>query len=224
MKPSKEQLETINQYLDSHSKYRETRAELYDHILSALEAVPISTPFSNAADHIIERLGGSKGIAVIEAAYKKTAIKAISKLYVKSILSYLQSPLILVIAAGSVLIYLMQEQLWVNVHTGVPIISLIPVIGVIPPLVLIFERVNNKTYCWDRDKKPSIINLVNVWLCFAPLYLGIATHLIPDIFRFFFSLSKNLDMYLSGILFLLVALHSLAFYAINKQRPKISIV
>lgn len=222
MKPNAEQLKYINKYLDGYSKYQETRAELYDHILSALEAVPVSIPFNNAIEEIITGLGGSEGIAVIEAAYKKTAIKAIIKLYVKSVLSYFKSPLILVIAACSVLIYLMQKQMWVTVHNGVPIISMIPAIGIIPPFVLILERVRAKTYRWDPDKKPSIIGLVNVWFCFAPLFLGISFNLIDDILQLSFSHSQM--MYISAMLFFIVALHSLAFYKINKEELKISIV
>jgi hypothetical protein len=105
MTPNAEQLLAIKQYLNKHLRYRETEAEIYDHILTALEHVPANIPFGDAMNNVISNIGGLKGIALIERTAKTAAIRALMKSYIETLKQICASPFIMVIAVLTIVGY-----------------------------------------------------------------------------------------------------------------------
>ena len=105
MKPTEEQVLAIRQYIDRHLIYRETEDEVLDHIFTALEDVPDSIPFGEAMNSIIKNMGGLKGIALMESAAKKAAIRMLMKRYIASLKHVCLSPFIIGIVAITLPVY-----------------------------------------------------------------------------------------------------------------------
>lgn len=177
MKPNTEQLESIKNILGSVTNYRETYAELYDHILTALEVLPDDILFAEALHRIVEiELGGKKGIIKIEAVYKKTAIKEIFKRYFSYFAKYLLSPFLLVGIALTIFLYgyMAKSPEWPGLLLLLTICMYINAIPLIVRKVLIFKAKRNGTY-----GKNSVISTAYGWFLAFPIYLFIALHIFP---------------------------------------------
>jgi len=105
MKPNDEQVLAIRQYLGKHLKYSETRDEMFDHILTALEHVPGELTFGEAMNDVIKNIGGLKGIAMIERAAKMAAIRAMLKAYLETLKQIFTSPFVIVISVCTLAVY-----------------------------------------------------------------------------------------------------------------------
>ncbi|MGI4728333.1 MAG: hypothetical protein ACRYGB_07160 [Janthinobacterium lividum] len=75
MKPTLQQTEILKTYLSDILKYRETIDEVYDHVLSAVEAKPENISFQDAVNDILnDDFGGGNGLAKMEKQHLQDAI------------------------------------------------------------------------------------------------------------------------------------------------------
>ncbi|MFD2145511.1 hypothetical protein [Mucilaginibacter antarcticus] len=65
MIPTAEQKELIKTQLQDILKVRETYEEIYDHIITALEAMPDNKSFNEAMDYIFKRELGAKVVSAL---------------------------------------------------------------------------------------------------------------------------------------------------------------
>jgi len=105
MKPNDEQVLAIRLYLRDHLKYSETKDEMFDHILTALEYAPLELSFGEAMNGVIKDIGGLKGIAKIERAAKMAAIRAMLTEYLGTLKQVCRSSFIIAIAAIAITAY-----------------------------------------------------------------------------------------------------------------------
>jgi hypothetical protein len=214
MKPSQEQLTAIEDILGNASKYRETYEELYDHILSALETVPDDVPFIGALYNIVENgLGGKSGISLIEEKYRKVAVKEIAKKYLTYFGRYLISPLILVIIAGTALLY------WVLVMVQSPtahflLMIMIMNIGYLP---LRFRRYEvAKAQRLGYHGKSSIVSIAYPVFRYAPVYF----YAVIGLCYFLVNVRANPNTLTAPIIstiFFISTVNALTFYRLCKD-------
>ncbi|MES2376151.1 MAG: hypothetical protein V4553_06225 [Bacteroidota bacterium] len=215
MRPNQEQLTTIENILGDVSKYRETYEELYDHILSALEGVPDDMPFADALYNIVENeLGGGRGIALIEAKYKKAAIKEIAKKYFKYFGQYLVSPYMVgVIALTGMLYWLINgetiRQIWVTVLCFISNTIVIRV----------RERWINKTI--NPYGKNSVIKIVYPYICMFPMILSVVLDLIHIALSFVGLPYVDPRLYIALVVFFINLVNMLAYYRLCKDEFKV---
>jgi uncharacterized protein YacL len=215
MKPNQEQLTTIENILGDVSKYRETYEELYDHILSALEAVPDDVPFIDALYNIVENeLGGGKGIALIEAKYKKAAIKEIAKKYFKYFGGYLLSPFILLAFALTGMIYWVIKEGIIN---QIFIVTLFFACNTI--VIRVRERWINKTI--NPYGKNSVIKLVYPYICMFPMVLSVVLGLIHIALKLVGIPYFDPTLYVALVVFFINLFNMLAYYRLCKDEFKV---
>jgi hypothetical protein len=147
MKPNQEQRDFIKELLQSMLDVQETYDELYDHVLTALEAVPDYVPFNEAVRNIIEYdLGGKRGIRAIQARYIKIAIKDFANAYFLNLGQSLKSVLILLVVTGTIGYYFLIKNELVS-----PDRLVIFAILSIFPAGIARRRINNG-YDWTASK------------------------------------------------------------------------
>jgi hypothetical protein len=120
MIPTDEQAFVIRRYLDKHLKYRETNAEMFDHILTALEHVLAQLSFGDAMNKVIDDIGGLKGLAMIETANRAANIRAILVRYIQTLKQICKSPFIIVATVCTLIIFwlnnyfLLSQFFWIS--------------------------------------------------------------------------------------------------------------
>jgi hypothetical protein len=215
MKPNQEQLTMIEDILGSASKYRETYEELYDHILSALEAVPDNIPFNDALYNIVENeLGGGRGIAAIEVKYKKAALKEIGQKYFKYFGQYLVSPYMVgVIVLTGMLYWLIKEettrQIW--------IVTLCFISNTI--VMRVRERWINKTI--NPYGKNSVIKTVYPYIVMLPMLLYVGFGLIHFALNLVGLPYIDPTLYIALAVFFINLINMLAYYKLCKDEFKV---
>jgi hypothetical protein len=217
MKPNTEQLESIKNILGSVTNYRETYTELYDHILTALEVLPNNDSFPCALHRIIEiELGGKRGIAKIEATYKKIATKEVFKRYLAYFVGYLLSPFLLVAIALTVLAYKLftksfEELGWLRV-----ICMWLNVIPISVTKIIMAKAKRDGLY-----NKLSIIRTIYSWVAAFPIYLSLALQLIIYLISLVVSLNFNQYLYINLAMFFLNSFTVLAICRLCRDELKL---
>src|ERR1700744_1031267 len=113
MKPTPAQLLLLQKYLRKNLKYRETYAEFYDHILTAVEAEKADVLFDDLVMKVIkDDFGGTKGMRLIEDEYQRSVFKELKKRYLRYMLNNSRSPGIVITVTLGVLIYFITKQPW----------------------------------------------------------------------------------------------------------------
>jgi hypothetical protein len=218
MKPNQQQLETIEDLLGSISKYRETYEELYDHILSALEAMPEEAVFADALYSIMENeLGGKCGITNIESKYRRTAIKEIAMKYFQNFGRYLTSPFIVVVTTLTMLLYKAIEGNMINMQSiaTLSFATNVVLIKIIRKKLIVKAR-NNGTY-----GKSSIISIIYPWLGMLPMWLALGCNLIYSLITFFVPLPQDsILLYINLGVFFINLVNMLAYYSLLKDEFK----
>lgn len=222
MKPTTEQQEMLSKYLRKNLTYRETYAEFYDHILSALEARSGDMSFQDAVEYIItEDFGGVNGMLIIEKNYKKAITKEMKKKYLEYVVEYLKFPMIGIILSLSFLFYFIALQPWFNFITFMGTAFTIRII----PTLLKWARYFKTGYVFG-DTKTSVKDSFFVWLDKVPGFIVVALVVLSgSVFKesplvWFKSAGPGIKAFVPA----LVALHTLSFYNVYKDEFKISII
>jgi len=220
MKPTPEQQDYINEYLYGNLKYRATYNELFDHILTALDTIPEDVPFGNAMQIIIKDFGGTKAIRLMETEYRKASTKGLIKQYLGYMVQCCKSSTIILIVAGSILIYFFNKQAWFDSHQYLRL-PLTLWMGIVPMMILAVKRrlgslrkieVEN----FYIDKKGLAVDVVIPYLSYLPIYIYLAGQL------FFKDLSQH--PYVLTIIFFVVTVHGLAYDKLLKKEFKANLI
>lgn len=228
MIPNHEQQEFIKDKLLGRFKCRETYEELYDHVLTALEAVPDDAPFFDAANNIIENdLGGAKAIKTIEAKYLKIAIKEYIADYFRCTGELLTSFLILPIIAYTIIYYLLMQHEWFNWFIGQGIPSFLILI---PGGIVAFNKLRVHTIVgWKAPKmdyaKSSLSPFGNMFMLFAPIFLWTEGSSICLRLQHIKLMARQDDYYgmpvnVATALFFILCVHAIVYYKLNKDWHK----
>jgi len=213
MIPNDEQLLAIKQYLDKHLRYRETEAEIYDHILTALEHVPAGIPFGDAMNNVIDNIGGLKGIALIEQAAKRAAIRALLKSYAETLQQICASPFIVIIAALTLTgYYIVDRFLFSNFSL----------------MLTMMLMVNMPTFVFKRSilKKANLANVKNhafkiiyqVLGMLTPAIMLLSVVLMP--YRFFLTVVP----YIATVMFSITIMHASVLYKLTRKEFSVKLM
>lgn len=219
MKPTIEQQQYLKGYLREGLQYRETYAEFYDHILTALEAQPDEISFHDAVKNIVaEDFGGFAGMSVIEARYKKQTIKEMQKRYLNYTIGYLKFPAKIILIVSSIIVYYLVKQLWFNFYLLIGIYLIIT----LTPSLLNALRYFKAGYIFS-DKKESVKDDGFTWMKYIPgmLFSGIVC--IIWLCRLPISIESIKEPLVITIVFMIQALHTLSFYKIYQEEFKVNI-
>jgi hypothetical protein len=225
MIPNHEQEEYIKDKLLGRFKCRETYEELYDHVFTALEAVPNDVPFFDAANKIIENdLGGAKAIKSIENKYLKIAIKEYITDYFKCISQCLTSYVMLIIIPATIGYYLLMQYEWFNEVIGQVITSFIILI---PAAIVGSKTVNTianapvKTLIMDYAKT-TIRPFGNIFMLFFPTFLWMGSKHVCSSLQNAKLMPKQIDYFgmppnVATVLFFIILVHAVAYYKLYQD-------
>jgi hypothetical protein len=176
MKPTLGQQESLKALLWENIKYQETYNEVYDHIISALEADDDNQqPFNDKVQAIIDAdFGGLSQFAVMEKEQVKCINNQIAKKQMHFAAAFFRLPLIIYTTLACFAIY----QL-----AGTKLLSIVLLIAICvmlaPTIIIGFRMLNNAS---AKKRKPSIkTNMFNqLGIYGVILYYAINPHLITD--------------------------------------------
>lgn len=115
MKPTKEEIKYLNEFLDMELVYRETYDEMQDHLLSALQQYPDNVDFETALHEIIDtQFGGAAGLRAIDRQYQKHGVIEMRKRYLNHILNMFRFPSVIYLAIVSLAGYALFNYLSFN--------------------------------------------------------------------------------------------------------------
>lgn len=224
MIPNHEQQEFIKDKLLGRFKCRETYEELYDHVLTALAAVPDDAPFFEAVNNIIENdLGGAKAIRLIESKYIKIAIKECILNYFRCIGQCLTSFLVLSIIALTIIYYLLMQHEWFNAVIGQVITSfiiLLPTAIIVRKNIIALGKTPVKTLTMDYAKT-TIRPFGNIFMLFFPTFLWMASKQVCSSLQNAKLIPRQIDYYgmpvnVATVLFFITLVHAVAYYKLYK--------
>lgn len=224
MIPNHEQEEFIKDKLPGRFKCRETYEELYDHVLTALAAVPDDAPFFEAVNDIIENdLGGAKAIRLIESKYIKIVIKEYVTDYFRCIRQCLTSFLVLPIIAATITYYLLMQHEWFNAVIGqvmTQFVILIPAFNVARKTVNTIANAPVKTLTMDYAKT-TIRPFGNIFMLFFPTFLWMASKQVCSSLQNAKLIPRQIDYYgmpvnVATVLFFITLVHAVAYYKLYK--------
>jgi len=168
MKPTIEQETMLKDYLRKAFLYRETYAEVYDHILSAVNHQKNDDlSFEEAVNQIIcEDFGGHKQLALMENKAKKQAVKEGRKKYLHYFIEYFKWPYLLLTFCFTVFIYFTVAQIG---FSTIVLQALFAVVLLIPGAVAL-QRYYKLGYLFG-DTKKSIRDDVFYAIAIVPVRL-----------------------------------------------------
>lgn len=218
MKPNQEQLTTIENILGDVSKYRETYEELYDHILSALDAVPDDEPFVDALYHIVENeLGGGRGIGKMEEKYRKAAVKGVAKVYFKYFGQYLVSPYIIILIALTWGFYLIVDGRMINQAYTITILCFATNTLLMKARSYFIRKARKDT----SYGKSSVISIIYPYIAMLPMCLFIVFSIVYLPLRNFNLISQDALIFMYPTVFFINLVNMLAYYRLCKDEFKI---
>ncbi|MDB4926260.1 hypothetical protein [Mucilaginibacter sp.] len=228
MKPTADQQFFLGEYLREYLAYRETYAEFYDHILTALEGYPENISFYTALNNIIEEdFGGLGNIPVIEARYQQETLVEMKKRYWNYLMECLKFPSISIFIISSIIIYWFVKQAWFN-------FSLFFWIAI--AMSLFQSILNNIRYirlgyivCFGYvfgNSKRSVKDTGFTWLKYSIVPLIILFAAFQHIFANDISTDwfKKAGPIVLTMIFTAYTIHAAAYYKIYRDEFKISIV
>lgn len=214
MRPTVEQQKSITTLLRSHLKYKETYDEVYDHILSWFEKLPVDVSFAFALRNIVENdLGGAKGMKALERKLLIFSIREFIREYFVHFIEAFNSILVVPIAVCAALFYHAIDSGWLNQRGATAIISYMT----LDICIVIMLLVNYKKWRSRRNFTQGIIPLrrtilkFSSTLLFVPFYLWAKTHE--------FYAAKDIPVKILTALFLITVIHITACFKLlmNKK-------
>jgi hypothetical protein len=223
MKPTPDQELLLQKYLRKNLKYRETYAEFYDHILTAVEAEKTDVLFDDFVIEIIKAdFGGTKGMRVIEAEYQRSVFKELKKKYRNCVLNNFRFPGIFITATLGVLIYLITKQPWFDMDV---FLFNIIAIRLIPDVLrmITYIRLPRIYKAPLRSIKTDFFK----WQNFITYFIFYLAYLLAS-----HSLFSNpvwlkeitVTPLIMAIPMLLVAIHSLTYYKVYRDDIKTGVI
>jgi hypothetical protein len=214
MKPTIAQQDILKKYLWKNLTYNETYAEVYDHILTALENQPDNISFQEAVDSITNHdFGGFNGLAMIETRYRRAATSEIKNRYLGYLTACVKPPLIAVLIISMAAVYYVVCQSWFNYTLFIWIYF--SICGI---LAILFDiRYIRKGNSLGRNKK-SVKNRGFLWLRYIPM--GILFCMFPIFPCLFFKDSdpshwfNNASPAVITVILTAFIVHALAYYRV----------
>jgi hypothetical protein len=217
MRPNQHQKLLLQQYLSENLKYRETFAEFYDHILSALEAKSVDSSFEDSVWKIInEDFGGAQGMRLIEDKYQQAIFVEMRRKYIANVVENIKLPWIILLITFGVFAYYFVRQ---PGFTFPEFLLLLFAVRIVPNLLHGVIRLKSP-YIYGSPKRsvkrgfakwlnfiPGVI--ICAWLCSVPGFFTNNSHLETT--------SPNV---MAGLL-VLIAIHSLTVYRLYRNDLKI---
>jgi len=220
MRVNNERKSELKKYLNDGLRYRETSAEFYDHILSALETKPENTSFSEAVNNTIdEDFGGPNGMARVERQYKAQVTREIRKRYFTYLIDYFKLPLIALTGILTLGFYWLVIQPWFSFLNFVLMLLCMR----IAPGLLRITRNLAAGYVFTRPKR-SIKDSVFKWLDYLPVFVLAAfiiisaiNHQNPEV------AFTHANPFILNFLLLIFAMHIIAYFRVYKKELTTSI-
>lgn len=220
MKVNEEQKDELRKYLNNGLRYRETTAEFYDHILSALEAKPENTSFSDSVNNIIdEDFGGPAGMSKIERQYKIESTREIKWRYFAYVTEYFKLPLIALTSVLALGFYCLAIQPWFNFWN----FALMLLFMRIAPSLLRLTRNLSAGYIFTRPRQ-SIKDAVFKWLDYLPVFVLAGFIIIPAFNHQTPPVAfLHANPFILTSLLLIFAMHVIAYFRVYKKELTTSI-
>jgi len=212
MKLSQSEELSLQKYLRSNLRYRETYAEFYDHILSSLENMPGNINFDESIKRIIDKdFGGIAGMRTIEIQYQKSTFREMQTKYFDALLSCLTSPLIFLLLAYSAIVCYVVQQSWYNFFTFLVLMVTIRLV----PGVMKLMRYIRSGYVFG-DTKRSVKDSFFKWMDYIPGIILLVILCSTDLFGSTPpSIIKNP---IFNVSFLIISgWHAIAFYKVYRH-------
>jgi hypothetical protein len=203
MKPNIEQGKLIQQLLRSALKFNDTYDEVYDHVLSALDALPDDVHFMGTLHNIIEYdFGGAKGLKNIERKHTRLAIRQFIAYYLKAMLVPLTSVAIIFLIAGTGLFYFLIASGWLERIYASLVVTMIPalVFG-----IAMFKLRKHKKYFHRGLQvyvRQTILGFSGIFMLNFPFFLW---HITRMCYKY-----DRMPPLACAIIFFVVALHTFA--------------
>lgn len=219
MKPTPDQELLLQKYLRKNLKYRETYAEFYDHILTAVEVDSGDASFNDMVMKvIIDDFNGAQGMRSIEDQYKNSSFKELKRKYLNYAMDNFRFPGILITAVFGCLIYFMAKQPWFDLEV---FLWNIMAIRVIPAILRFITHIRSPRIHGAPAR--SIKSDFFKWQNFITFFIFYMAYLLAS-----HSLSTNPAWLkeitptplMTTILMLLIALHSLTYYKVCRDDIK----
>lgn len=153
MKPTEEQIITLQKYLHDTLSYRETYEEIYDHILSAMEFQPAGLSFQDAVNNIIrDDFGGVKNMVKIERASKNALVNQSLNKYLRFVGLYFKLTFLPYAVLGCALGYYFLLKISVSL---VVIESALAVLTIVVPGIIYNVRLFNTGYFLNTTRRSA---------------------------------------------------------------------
>jgi len=219
MKPTPDQELLLQKYLRKNLKYRETYAEFYDHILTAVEAEKSDILFDDLVIGTIKAdFGGTKEMRLIENEYQRSVFKELKKKYRHYVLNNFRFPGIFITVTLGILIYFITKQPWFDMDL---FLFNIIAIRVIPDILRLITYIGlPRIY---KAPLRSIKTAFFKWQNFMTVFIFYLAYLLAS-----HSLFSNpvwlkeitVTPLIMTIPMLLLALHSLTYYKVCRDDIK----
>jgi hypothetical protein len=221
MKPTQQQVEILQKYLHDTLTYRETYAEIYDHILTAIEYQPEEVPFEDAVKNIINNdFGSAKNLLKVEKAAKDALVEEAISRFLKNLVWYAKFPGLLYTLTGAYLVYYIFGKINMSLFATEVIIALL---AVMPGLIYLL-RLYNTGYILDTTQKSARDKLFET-LAGIPIRLFVVVNLfIPMINGSDKWLWLQTTPYTLTISLLLLTLYNLSLYKLYKDEFRVSAI
>jgi hypothetical protein len=219
MKPTSDQISSLQKYLRKNLKYRETYAEFYDHILTAVEVNSTDASFNDMVMKVVkDDFNGAQGMRSIEDQYRRSAFKELKRKYLNYATDNFRFPGIFITAVFGCLIYFMAKQPWFDLEV---FLWNIMAIRAIPAILRFITRITSPRIhgAPTRSIKSDFFKWQN-FITFFIFYLGylVASHSINTNPVWLKELTPTPLMV--TILMLLITLHSLTYYKVCRDDIK----
>ncbi|WP_374950608.1 hypothetical protein [Mucilaginibacter sp.] len=214
MKPTAQQIKTLQDYLHQTLVYREAYEEIYDHILTALEHQPDNIPFQEAINNIIRvDFGDPKNLLKVEKSIKTALVNDAIRKYLGYVKSYFAPPGLWFTVVGALAAY----YFFVNAKVSPGVVMLIFGFIAICPSVIWLLRLYNTGYILDTTRKSAKDKLFET-------FTGIPVRvlLVPLLFTSItnYTLWQVNNNYLITLFFVIGVIYNLSLYKLYKEEFK----
>jgi len=213
MKPTAQQIKTLQDYLNQTLIYREAYEEIYDHILTALEHQPDDIPYQEAINNIIRNdFGDPKNLLKVEKSIKAALVNEAIRRYFAYLKSYFAFPGLLYTLISTLLSY----YFFSNARLGSISIFWIFAVVLIAPSIIWLMRLYNTGYLLDTTRKSAKDKLFETFTG-----LPVRVLLVPfAIFKLTDYKLQSDNYYLIAMFFMIGVIYNLALYQLYKDEFK----
>ena len=213
MKPNPQQELQLQAYLAKNLRYRETYAEFYDHILSAIETLPVGISFDNASEEIIEKnFGGIAGMRLIEQNYQRAVFAEMQKKYFSYAIESLKFPGVIILALFTLTLYCLFKQPW---FTFWEYLVMLLLIRFVPFLLQLAKQI--KAHPVTGTPKRSVKTGFYRWLNKGPILIIGFIFEGTNSFRNADPVKATLTVVFMILFCVIITLHSVNFYRVYRD-------